>query len=339
MRKGSELKDTLKDAVTDSKLKSPRWKKERARLTTAYVRSLPRDGREPGAGAEAPAAVPAPPRSDEVQDEPMNAREASRKHSAEGAGHEADDAGRGGAQPDPGSRVNDSMSELRREAEALGADAVALRRRFASRQRAGAFGLSAGVAMDLRLGWDLGQRSDQVKAGKRLSDEKPRLLILSPMCLSLSRRQHTQPDELAELREQGKRPLEVACNLARLQIERGGRVLFECHLAASEEPCLWKLRSIDGMRCVRCDQCQFGMTSVDSEGNVGPACKATGFMTNDEYIAEAVNRHCFGGHDHIQSLSGRAKSCEKYPPRLVWQRYCVLCDRACEPRDAAGHKE
>ena len=38
-------------------------------------------------------------------------------------------------------------------------------------------------------------------------------------------------------------------------------------------------------------------------------------MTND--IAEAVNRHCFGGHDHIQLLSGRAKSCEKYPPRLV----------------------
>ena len=67
----------------------------RARLTTAYLRSLPRDeGREPGAGAEAPAAVPAPPRSDEVQDEPMNAREASRKRSAEDAGHEADDGDR-----------------------------------------------------------------------------------------------------------------------------------------------------------------------------------------------------------------------------------------------------
>ena len=62
---------------------------------------------------------------------------------------------------------------------------------------------------------------------------------------------------------------------------------------------------------------QFGMTSVDSAENVGPACKDTGFMTNDEHIAEAVNRHCFGGHDHIQLLSGRAKSCEKYPPRLV----------------------
>ena len=59
------------------------------------------------------------------------------------------------------------------------------------------------------------------------------------------------------------------------------------------------------------------MTSVDSVGNVGPACKATGFIPNDEYIAEAVDRHCFGGHDHIKLFSGRAKSFEKYPPRLV----------------------
>ena len=71
------------------------------------------------------------------------------------------------------------------------------------------------------------------------------------------------------------------------------------------------------MRRVRCDQCQFGMTQADDAGNVGPAQKATRFMTNDEYIAEAVDRRCFGGHDQIQLLSGRAKACEKYPPRLV----------------------
>ena len=69
------------------------------------------------------------------------------------------------------------------------------------------------------------------------------------------------------------------------------------------------------------------MTSVDSEESVGPVCKATGCMTNDEYIAEAVNRHCFGGHDHIQLLSGRAKSCEKYPPRLVAAILCALRQR------------
>ena len=119
----------------------------------------------------------------------MNAEETTRKRSAEDAGHEADDAGRGGAQPDPRSMVDGSMPELRREAEALGADAVALAEAYssASRQRAGAFGLSAGVAMDVSLGWDLGRRADQVKAEKRLNDEKTHLLIfLTPMCLSLS---------------------------------------------------------------------------------------------------------------------------------------------------------
>ena len=59
------------------------------------------------------------------------------------------------------------------------------------------------------------------------------------------------------------------------------------------------------------------MTSVDDAGNVGPARKARGLMTNDEYITEAVDRRRFGGHDHIQLLNGRAKACEKYLPRLV----------------------
>ena len=40
-------------------------------------------------------------------------------------------------------------------------------------------------------------------------------------------------------------------------------------------------------------------------------------MTNDEYIAEAVARRSSGGHDHIQLLNSRAKTVEKYPPRLV----------------------
>ena len=117
-------------------------------MTTAYLKSLPRDeGREPDVGAEAPATVPEPPRQDGVQDERIGAPEASRTRRAEGAGHEADDAGRGGAQ-DPGTMVDDSMSELRLEAEALGADAVALAESYLStrRQRAGAFGLSTGVA-------------------------------------------------------------------------------------------------------------------------------------------------------------------------------------------------
>ena len=43
------------------------------------------------------------------------------------------------------------------------------------------------------------------------------------------------------------------------------------------------------------DQCRFRMTSVDGAENVGLVRKATGFMTNDGYIADAVDRRCFGG--------------------------------------------
>ena len=150
-------------------------------LTTAYLRGLDRES------AGAPGAVPAPPNPD-VQDIPMDTAGTSRKRSAEDAGHVMDDADRGGAQPEPSSVADDSMKEARREAEALGADAVALAEAYSParfQQRAGAFGLSAGVAMDLRLGWDLGREADQVKAQKRLSDEKSYLLILSP-CAWLS---------------------------------------------------------------------------------------------------------------------------------------------------------
>ena len=50
---------------------------------------------------------------------PMDVIETSRKRSAEDAGHETDEAVRGGGQPDPGSVADDSMQEAMRDAEAL----------------------------------------------------------------------------------------------------------------------------------------------------------------------------------------------------------------------------
>ena len=117
--------------------------------------------------------------------------------------------------------------------------------------------------------------------------------------------------------EQSRHHLEFACSLAGSQVERGGRVLFEHPWAATswKEPCLKKLLAIDGMRRVRCDSCQFGMTSVDA-GNLGLAREATGFMTNDEYIAEAWTDAGLVGTITLL-LNGRAKACEKYPPGLL----------------------
>ena len=67
-----------------------------------------------------------------------------------------------------------------------------------------------------------------------------------------------------------------------------------------------------------CDQCQFGMLlQLTGWGTWDWHARTQGSRRTVSTYAEAVDRHCFGGHDHIQLLSGRAKSCEKYPPRLV----------------------
>ena len=174
-----------------------------------------------------PLAIPVPPIPGEAQDAPLNdgagARapkdviETSRKRGAEDAGLEKGDADRGGVQPDPGSMADASMREAMLGARELSADAVALAEAYSParfQRRAGAFSLSAGVAMDLRLGWDLGLETDQVKAQKRLSVEKLHLLS---MCLAFSQLQalNTKPDRLAELLKQGRHHLEFACSLAR----------------------------------------------------------------------------------------------------------------------------
>ena len=116
----------------------------------------------------------------------------------------------------------------------------------------------------------------------------------------------------------GQAPLGVCLQFSKTA-GRERCVLFEHPSAATSwnEPWLEELLAIDWMRRTCCDQCQFGLIGVDDAGNVGRARKSTGFMTNDEHIAEAVDRRCFGVHDHIQLLNQLATPCETYPPRVA----------------------
>ena len=45
------------------------------------------------------------------------------------------------------------------------------------------------------------------------------------------------------------------------------------------------------------------IVSSDGADKVGLARKATGFMTNDEYIAEPVDGRCFGYHPAVEQRS------------------------------------
>ena len=77
LAEGSELKDHSEGCRTRLDAGIAKTEEERARLTTAYLRGLPRDeGGGLGAGVAAPAPVPVPPRPDGFQGEPTDAREA-----------------------------------------------------------------------------------------------------------------------------------------------------------------------------------------------------------------------------------------------------------------------
>ena len=51
------------------------------------------------------------------------------------------------------------------------------------------------------------------------------------------------------------------------------------------------------------DMCMHGMVSTDSQGTA-PAKKPTGFLTNSEYIRNAVAVRCNGDHRHVQLMNG-----------------------------------
>ena len=150
--------------------------------------------------------------------------------------------------------VGDSMPELRREAEALGADAVALAGPYslASRQRAGAFGLSAGMANGSSFGMGSGAASGPGQSRKEVDRRETAFAHFESHVLGVLSAVTHQARRDGRTVGTGQASLGVCMQSGRIaKIDQGGRVLFEYPLAASVEPCLWTQRSIDGMRCVR----------------------------------------------------------------------------------------
>ena len=72
-----------------------------------------------------------------------------------------------------------------------------------------------------------------------------------------------------------------------------------------------------GVWTAHCDQCTFGQTAWNADGEETPARKRTGFITNCSEIYNELNQKCTGEQEHQQLIGGRAKHCAAYPPRLV----------------------
>ena len=187
--------------------------------------------------------------------------------------------------------------------------------------------------------WDFSKEDCRRKPLRKIAEDKPRLLIGSPMSGPLSSRQrvneNTNRDEGSTFTSGSVRNgltrdaiehLTFCCKLYRLQASMGNYFLHE-HSAWAPNwkmPCMRKMTTIPGVMCVISDMCSFGMFQVD--GN-GPALikKGMRFMSNAPEVLKVLGVKCSGDHRHL--MKSRADSGGIYllpsaHPRALCQAIC-----------------
>ena len=149
--------------------------------------------------------------------------------------------------------------------------------------------------MDLQTGWDFSRKSDQERAWKYLVEEKPKLLIGSPMCTIFSVLQNLSR-WTAEKQERWKAAVEhlkFACKLYRHQIKEGRWFLHEHPVGASS----WKIKEVseilrmEEVNTATADQCMYGPLTPGTRGKKTPARKRTRFMSNSPENIKGVKPH------------------------------------------------
>lgn len=215
------------------------------------------------------------------------------------------------------------------------------------------FGLEQKFALDLTVidpvdgeHWDFEQPWIQEKAIKRVVDDDPGVLLVSPICspfCTLQQWNHPrmQVERIHQELDHGLRQFTFALLLCILQHRRGIYFILEQPASAVS----WKtsvadvLLSLPRVERVTFDFCMAGMRSSGPDGT-GPVKKRTAVATNSEAIAATLSKlQCNGGHRHVPLTHGRPKACERYPfdfCRILCEGYDrqISLDKA---RDGSGH--
>ena len=142
-----------------------------------------------------------------------------------------------------------------------------------------------GFALDITATDDEGNQwnsdlPEMRRMAERLLDEqKPTLLIGSPMCTPFSNLQRINdtrrdPEIVAREKAAGRPHLEWCCHLYHKQVERGVYFLHEHPAFATSwsEPCVVRTLGLSGVSRIQADQCQLGQQTT--KGN--PIKKPTG---------------------------------------------------------------
>lgn len=183
------------------------------------------------------------------------------------------------------------------------------------------FGLKVGEAMDLTTGWDFSLEEHKDMALKYIEENKPKLIIGSPMCTMFSPLQRLTGWTAEKQRRwrEDRRHLQFMAQVYRIQAMQGRWFLHEHPATASS----WSLKEItdvldvEGVSTVLGDQCMYGLKTWGRHGrDVVHARKRTKFMSNSEEIRLELSRRCQGLHKHQSLVGGRAEESARYPKEL-----------------------
>ena len=176
-----------------------------------------------------------------------------------------------------------------------------------------------GMALDLTThdengkSWDFDDPEMRQKARTIVAENKPLMLVGSPICTPWSSWQHINdakrdPGVVAREKVRARVHLEFICELYTMQV-RGGRYFLHEHPSSAtswSEGCLRRVAVMEGVDKVVADQCQYGSTAECG----GPVKKPTGFMSNSAEVRRELERRCAGrGGDCSRRGGGRHVVC------------------------------
>ena len=192
-------------------------------------------------------------------------------------------------------------------------------------------GFREGSSLDLTTtdehgrAWDFTKVEMRNYAYKKVCEDKPYMLIGSPVCTPWSMAMNVNYSRMSwekknEILAAARIHLEFVCKLYRLQL-LSGRYFGHEHpqgAASWKEASIREIKRWTGVDCLSIDQCMYGLVSDTPGGGQMPARKNTTIMTNCPALAITLNMRCDGSHQHQQLIGGkRTAKAQVYPEKLV----------------------
>ena len=181
--------------------------------------------------------------------------------------------------------------------------------------------------------WDFSIAAKRERARALLREQKPYLLIGSPMCTAFSTWQRLNWARSNDRAGMARAYAEAVVHMrfvAELYAEQsaGGRYFLHEHPAYASSwqlECIADVMKLPNVQRVTGDQCMYGAEIQSGPDRGEPINKPTGFMTNSDELAQVLCARCSGqggmcsrpaGGKHIPCAGKHAKEAAKYPRGL-----------------------